>query len=72
MRDCPRANGLMTSGICRNWGYDLSGDLINRTDLNDVVWRVMKSSLAADNFDNRRRPTLLQESFANIFAAVIA
>jgi predicted GNAT family acetyltransferase len=43
-----------------------------KTDLDNVDWQEMKSTLAVDRFDNGRTPKQLQESFNNSYAAVIA
>lgn len=43
-----------------------------KTDFDNVDWQQMKSTLAADRFDNGRTPKQLQESFENSYAAVIA
>ena len=43
-----------------------------KTDLQNVDWQAMKSTLAADQFDNGRSPAQLQESFTNSYATVIA
>ncbi len=43
-----------------------------KTDLDNVDWQEMKSTLAVDRFDNGRTPKQLQESFKNSYAAVIA
>lgn len=42
------------------------------TNLENIDWQEMKSTLAADRFDNGRTPRQLQESFENSSAAVIA
>ncbi len=43
-----------------------------KTELENVDWREMKSTLAADQFDNGRTLSQLRESFENSYAAVIA
>ena len=43
-----------------------------KTSLENVDWQEMKSTLAADHFDNGRTPEQLRESFENSHAAVIA
>jgi SAM-dependent methyltransferase len=50
----------------------MSKKVIYKTDLENVDWQAMKSTLAADQFDNGRSPAQLQESFANSYAKVIA
>lgn len=42
------------------------------TALENVDWQHMKSTLAADRFDNGRTPRQLQESFENSCASIIA
>lgn len=42
------------------------------TDLKHIDWQEMKSTLAADAFDNGRTPEQLQASFENSYATVIA
>jgi predicted GNAT family acetyltransferase len=51
---------------------ELGDAIIYKTDLVNVDWQEMKSTLAIDQFDNGRSPTQLQESFTNSFASVIA
>jgi len=46
--------------------------VIYKTDLQNVDWQEMKSSLANDSFDNGRTPSQLQASFENSYATVIA
>lgn len=41
------------------------------TALENVDWQEMKSTLAADHFDNGRTPRQLRESFENSYATVI-
>jgi ribosomal protein S18 acetylase RimI-like enzyme len=43
-----------------------------KTSLSDIDWHEMKTTLAADNFDNGRTPEQLRDSFENSFASVIA
>ncbi|NJN85208.1 MAG: GNAT family N-acetyltransferase [Leptolyngbyaceae cyanobacterium SL_7_1] len=43
-----------------------------KTDLEQVDWQAMKSTLAGDEFDNGRSPSQLQASFQNSYATVIA
>lgn len=43
-----------------------------KTALENVDWQEMKSTLAADHFDNGRTPKQLRESFENSYATVIA
>jgi len=43
-----------------------------KTDLHEVDWRKLKSTLSADHFDNGRNPAQLEESFRNSYATVIA
>lgn len=43
-----------------------------KTDLDNVNWQEMKSTLAVDRFDNGRTPKQLQKSFENSYATVIA
>jgi hypothetical protein len=43
-----------------------------RNDLEGVNWPILKSALAADNFDNGRTPEQLQRSFQNSYAVSIA
>jgi predicted GNAT family acetyltransferase len=43
-----------------------------QTDLVNVNWVEMKTTLTADEFDNGRSPEQLKLSFGNSFAAVIA
>ena len=50
----------------------MSDEVRYKTDLENVDWQEMKSTLAADRFDNERTPRQLQESFENSYAAVIA
>lgn len=42
------------------------------TDLADVDWPGLKSTLAADRWDNGRSPDQLRQSFANSHVAVLA
>jgi predicted GNAT family acetyltransferase len=42
------------------------------TDLTHDDWQEMKSTLAADDFDNGRTPDQLRQSFANSYVAVVA
>jgi len=50
----------------------LDDEVIYKTDLGNVDWQEMKSTLAIDQFDNGRSPSQLQESFTNSFASVLA
>ena len=50
----------------------MSDEVQYKTTLENVDWQEMKSTLAADHFDNGRTPEQLQESFENSHAAVIA
>ncbi len=50
----------------------MNDDVRYKTDLDNVDWQDMKSTLAVDRFDNGRTPKQLQESFNNSYAAVIA
>jgi predicted GNAT family acetyltransferase len=50
----------------------LSHELKYETTLENVDWQEMKSTLAADCFDNGRTPRQLRESFENSYATVIA
>ena len=50
----------------------MSDEVKYRTVLDDVDWQEMKSTLAADYFDNGRTPKQLRESFENSQAIVIA
>jgi SAM-dependent methyltransferase len=47
-------------------------EVIYKTDLMNVDWQAMKSTLVADHFDNGRSPAQLQASFSNSYATVIA
>ncbi len=42
------------------------------TDMTNVDWPQMKSTLAEDHFDNGRTPAQLEASFKNSFVSVIA
>ena len=42
------------------------------SDLADVDWAALKSSLAADKFDNGRSPEQLRRAFENSFAVALA
>ncbi|HMF57349.1 MAG TPA: GNAT family N-acetyltransferase [Pyrinomonadaceae bacterium] len=50
----------------------MSGEIKYRTDLIDVDWVQMKTTLSEDNFDNGRTPEQLRISFENSHLAVIA
>jgi predicted GNAT family acetyltransferase len=50
----------------------LNDEVKYKTTLEYVDWQQMKSTLAADCFDNGRTPKQLQASFENSYAAVIA
>jgi len=50
----------------------VSGEIKYRTDLIDVDWVQMKTTLSEDNFDNGRTPEQLRISFENSHLAVIA
>jgi len=50
----------------------LSDRVKYKTALENVDWQEMKSTLAADHFDNGRTPKQLRESFENSYATVIA
>ncbi len=50
----------------------LSDEVKYETALENVNWQEMKSTLAADYFDNGRTPRQLRESFKNSYATVIA
>ncbi|HEY9637449.1 MAG TPA: GNAT family N-acetyltransferase [Coleofasciculaceae cyanobacterium] len=50
----------------------MANQVIYKTDLKNVDWLEMKSTLASDAFDNGRTPSQLQASFENSYAAVIA
>jgi len=50
----------------------LSEQVKYKTALENVNWQEMKSTLAADCFDNGRTPKQLRESFENSYATVIA
>lgn len=50
----------------------MSDEVKYKTTLEDVDWQEMKSTLAADRFDNGRTPTQLRESFENSYATIIA
>jgi len=43
-----------------------------QTDLSDIDWEQLKSSLASDDFDNGRTPEQLRRSFESSTATVIA
>ena len=43
-----------------------------KTDLHDIDWDEMKSTLAEDRFDNGRTASELRESFENSRASVVA
>lgn len=53
----------------RDW---MAVQAIYVTDLKQIDWQEMKSTLAADAFDNGRTPEQLQASFENSYATVIA
>jgi hypothetical protein len=50
----------------------LGDEVIYETDLVNVDWQEMNSTLVIDQFDNGRSPIQLQESFTNSFASVIS
>jgi len=50
----------------------MAAQAIYVTDLKQIDWQEMKSTLAADAFDNGRTPEQLQASFENSYATVIA
>ncbi|WP_026735909.1 GNAT family N-acetyltransferase [Fischerella sp. PCC 9605] len=50
----------------------MSNEVKYQTTLENVDWQHMKSTLAADCFDNGRTPRQLRESFKNSYATVIA
>jgi len=50
----------------------LSNEVRYETTWENVDWQEMKSTLAADCFDNGRTPRQLRESFKNSYATVIA
>ncbi|NEQ27056.1 MAG: GNAT family N-acetyltransferase [Microcoleus sp. SIO2G3] len=50
----------------------MADEVTYKTDLKQVDWQVMKSTLASDAFDNGRSPSQLQTSFENSFATVVA
>ena len=50
----------------------MTNQAIYKTDLKNVDWQEMKSTLASDAFDNGRTPSQLQASFENSYATVIA
>ncbi|MUL37560.1 GNAT family N-acetyltransferase [Gloeocapsopsis dulcis] len=50
----------------------MAAQAIYVTDLQHIDWQEMKSTLAADAFDNGRTPEQLQASFENSYATVIA
>jgi len=50
----------------------LSDEVKYKTALENVDWQEMKSTLAAEHFDNGRTPKQLRESFKSSYATVIA
>ena len=48
------------------------GEITYETNLGGVDWTRMKTTLAADDFDNGRTPEQLRESFESSYAAVVA
>ena len=50
----------------------MSNEVRYETTWENVDWQEMKSTLAADCFDNGRTPRQLRESFKNSYATVIA
>ncbi|MCA1993328.1 MAG: GNAT family N-acetyltransferase [Coleofasciculus sp. S288] len=50
----------------------MSNEVKYSTALENVDWQQMKSTLAADCFDNGRTPRQLRESFENSYATAIA
>jgi len=50
----------------------MSEEIIYRMALAGVDWQEMKTTLAADDFDNGRTPAQLEESFANSHTCVVA
>jgi len=50
----------------------VSNEITYTTDLTNVDWQEMKSTLVADDFDNGRTPEQLRESFQNSYISVIA
>lgn len=50
----------------------ITEEVIHKTDLKQVDWQQMKSTLASDAFDNGRTLGQLQTSFENSFATAIA
>ena len=50
----------------------MSIEYLFSTDLRDIDWQQLKSTLSQDNFDNGRTAEQLRTSFENSYAAVIA
>ncbi|MBD2092590.1 GNAT family N-acetyltransferase [Microcoleus sp. FACHB-1515] len=50
----------------------MADEVIYKTDLKQVDWQQMKSTLASDAFNNGRNASQLQKLFENSYAAVIA
>lgn len=47
-------------------------EIAYKTDLGDVDWTEMKTTLRQDDFDNGRSPEQLKASFENSYAACVA
>jgi len=47
-------------------------EIIYKTDVKNIDWTEMKSTLSQDNFDNGRTPEQLKASFENSYAICIA
>ena len=50
----------------------MPGDISYKTDMSNVDWSEMKSTLVEDNFDNGRTPEQLRISFENSYLSVVA
>src|SRR5215208_6693174 len=50
----------------------LASEITYDTDMTNVDWPQMKSTLADDHFDNGRTPEQLEASFKNSYVSVIA
>jgi predicted GNAT family acetyltransferase len=50
----------------------MSAEIVYKTDLREVDWQQMKTTLTADQFDNGRSPDQLRKSFMNSHSAVVA
>jgi predicted GNAT family acetyltransferase len=71
--DLGRQDFMIQIGLLQNErGISMTSKVTYKTDLKQVDWHAMKSTLASDDFDNGRSPAQLQASFENSYATAIA